>query len=173
VPLPDEDPAIFALVARWLYAGRFWTPEDNSGRKMSLEYDTVLKVCFFAVDAGMRELLNGALSLLWVKHVEGGGVDVEVRCIREMYERPWCGPVRRLIVDILAEMWDFESLEETDMLPRDFLCDVLVRLRDQGRVPGGPHLRSFWVWGEEIRRTFCERYHDHDGLGWMDPAVIG
>lgn len=157
--LLDVDPTVFETVKYWLYTSKFWAPGATADGKIPFDDGAILQLYFFANDNGMQQLQNAAMTLFFQKNVQDWAVAITQARAVYVRTRP-DSPLRRFLVDIVAETWGFKTLKEDQAkLPKDFLVDVLVKLRDAKRAPGTASHKQTWIAG--MNRDFCERYHVH------------
>ncbi|KAF2128232.1 hypothetical protein P153DRAFT_405586 [Dothidotthia symphoricarpi CBS 119687] len=72
--------------------------------------------------------------------------------------------LRKLNVDILIEIWGFNSLEKyKSHWPHEFLSDILSQCHKVKAFPGSASglVTSKNVYFDGKKKTFCENYHDH------------
>lgn len=157
--LLDVDPEVFETVKYWLYTSKFWASGANTNGKIPFDNSKTLQLYLFASDNGMQQLQNAAIALVYQMNVQDWAVAITQ--VRVLYVRTRPGsPLRSFLVDIVVETWGFKTLKEDQAkLPKDFLVDVLVKLRDAKRVPGTASHKQTWI--EGMNRDCCERYHVH------------
>ncbi|KAH4416815.1 hypothetical protein HBH92_058900 [Parastagonospora nodorum] len=157
--LLDVDPEVFETVKYWLYTTKFWAPGTNTTGKIPFDDSKILQLYFFANDNGMQELQNVVMKLFYQKNVQDWAIAIPQTRVMYVGTRPE-SPLRRFLVDMVAETWGFKTIkEDQSKLPKDFLVDVLVKLRDAKMAPGTASHKQTWI--EGMNRDFCEKYHVH------------
>ncbi|KAH7077089.1 hypothetical protein FB567DRAFT_596278 [Paraphoma chrysanthemicola] len=156
--LPFESPETFETVVYWLYSNRFWSPTSATDSKIPLSYEQILAVYYCADEHGMQALQNATLTLFYQKLAEEWKAPTTQ--LSKIYGNTAAGsPLRKLVVDFMAQTWSFDLDLNSHMLPHGFLIDVLNMLRDLGKAPGSGVNKQKWF--AEMNESFCGRYHDH------------
>jgi hypothetical protein len=75
--------------------------------------------------------------------------------------------LRKLYVDLYSDIGELKKLEKfKDILPREFLLDLLIACRDKNLAPGAAYALSEAgggkaTWFGKTKAGFCGKYHDH------------
>ncbi|KAF2134244.1 hypothetical protein P153DRAFT_331219 [Dothidotthia symphoricarpi CBS 119687] len=161
VELPDEKPMVVETAIYWMYTNRFWAPGTSEDGEIPLELWRILALCFFASECGIGKLQNAALTLLHRKIVQDWKVSLSYITA---YQRSEPGaPVRRVLVDFIAQTWGSSAIElryYKDLMSSEFTVDLLLALEDAKKAVGVGFNKAKWI--EDANRTFCKKYHVHD-----------
>lgn len=144
--LPDVDHATFDIVMYWLYTGRFWAPENQGSKNggIPVSFRQVLSVYFFATKYSMQELQNKVLSLLYQLAV--GDLTLLGLHAKDIYQSTTpSSPLRRLLIDLLVDVWHFSDSDLEGILPEKLLLDVLQRLQKSKQLLAGGVRAKDWV----------------------------
>ncbi|KAF1845640.1 uncharacterized protein K460DRAFT_286753 [Cucurbitaria berberidis CBS 394.84] len=159
IAMPAEDPEVFDTITYWMYTSRLWGPGTIKDGKIPLTVARILQLYFFAGAKGIEALQNATMTLLYQKIVQDWETPIQFASI--IYARTVPdSPLRRFLVDFMAEAWSFSTLETyRTTIPKDFLIDLLIALTRLRKAPGIGVVKAKWV--QDSNKGFCEKYHSH------------
>lgn len=130
-----------------------------------MDFSAVIQLCIFADNFEFVRLLNASLTLFYQEFTSTWALPNAIHASLVYEKTGASSPIRRLLVDIVADQWNFDSLASERMRwPQEFLADLLVRLKKTKRSPGDPPAQpARWVALQNQR--FCKRYHYHAPVG--------
>jgi hypothetical protein len=105
----------------------------------------------------MLELQNATMTLFYQKNVQDWAVAIPQTSAIYVRTKPE-SPLRRFLVDMVADTWGFKTLREDQAkLPKDFLVDVLIKLREGKVAPGTANHKQTWIEGmnKKLREVSC------------------
>ena len=153
--LKDIEAETFNVFYYWLNAGGL----DWGGL---LNWDKVINAYLFADFHQAPIFRNAILGSLF----NGWIIDktINLRVTEVLYTNTCEGDsMRKLIVDIVAATGDFDRQYRYYITSahKDFLVDMLVAFKEQNLVPGQGRTTNGFAWLDEVRNSFCQRYHTH------------
>lgn len=159
-------PQIFAMFYNWMNTGVAWMgDEDFLAHNADMGFDVALDLYVFADYHEIYALRNHAVEMCCKWFHDGD--DEGLVYIEEIYERtPKTSPLRRLAVNTLVDVCDFEQIEKHlgSISRADIFLDVMEVCNKQGVVPGVASklmVPGWRLWRHERSENFCEWYHDH------------
>jgi hypothetical protein len=161
--LTDVSYETITMFFTWICTG---TVTDSLGQSDSdLSNTDIVNLYVFADFHMVQQLKNRAVELFFSRLARTFSVDMY--CTIEMYEETSEGsPIRKLHVDILMDLFDFDGRRaDLRSLLKDFIIDLFEGHRKRKTAPGslmGVHGGGRHDWIKRKRATFCKDYHEHD-----------
>jgi hypothetical protein len=161
ISLFGVDEVVFEAFHCWIMRGSLCISVDGS---IPLPNDLIVDIYYFALIWDIHGFANAAISLLYQKIFQDHDPHIPFWIVREAYlERTMPAPVlRRFLVDLVATTWTFNVHAHQDQLNLEFLCDLIMGLRDKKIVPGTACRCTRDLWYEQMNKYgLCDKYHYH------------
>ncbi|ORY12421.1 hypothetical protein BCR34DRAFT_587217 [Clohesyomyces aquaticus] len=161
----DVEEVVLEMFYCWLYSKKlyFSSPKGDADADIPLDFEDIVDAYIFADVQVIPQFGNATLDLLFQK-------------VTQRWKFPWWvldvtyektteySKLRQFLVNNAADAYNFGGMRENKhCYPRDFLVDVIERLKDQSIYPGQRADKDGDKYVQQQCKGMC-KYHDHSNL---------